>query len=220
MKMTEQVTGRAPLRVGLTGGIGSGKSVVARLFALLGVPVSDADTRAKWLMTHDAALRAALVAELGAEVFDATGQLDRAGLARRAFQDPTVLARLNALVHPAVGEDFAFWLEAQARAGQPYIIKEAAILFEAGLDQTLDYVITVAAPEDVRIRRVLARDSHRSEPDVRAIISRQLSEEERQRRADFVVWNDDRQPLLRQVLALDARLRTLAADETRTAAPR
>jgi dephospho-CoA kinase len=200
------------LKVGLTGGIGSGKSVVARLFATLGVPVTDADTRAKWLMTHDVALRAALVTEFGPAIFDAvTGQLDRAGLARRAFTDPQVLTRLNALVHPAVGRDFAVWLTEQARAGAPYIVKEAAILFEADIARTLDCVITVAAPEEVRIRRVLSRDPHRTAADVAAIISKQLPEEERQRRADFILWNDNTQPLLPQVLALDAELRRRAA---------
>ncbi len=196
------------LKIGLTGGIGSGKSVVARLFATLGIPITDADTRAKWLMTHDAALRAALVTEFGPEIFDpVTGQLDRAGLARRAFADPLVLQRLNALVHPAVGRDFAAWLTVQERAGAPYIVKEAAILFEADIARMLDYVITVAAPEDVRIQRVLARDPHRTPADVAAIISKQLPEEERLKRADFILWNDDKQPLLPQVLALDEEIR-------------
>lgn len=196
------------LKVGLTGGIGAGKSVVMRLFALLGVPTIDADTRAKWLMTHDPELRADLLLAFGPDVFTSDGLLNRAGLAKRAFADPDTLARLNALVHPAVGRDFAAWLQAQA--GQPYIMKEAALIFEADLARSLDYVITVAAPLEVRIRRVLARDPHRAEADVRAIIEKQLSEDERQRRADFIIWNDDRQPLLRQVLALDAQLRERA----------
>ena len=199
------------LKIGLTGGIGAGKSIIKRCFEVLGIPTTDADARAKWLMTHDGALRTALTAEFGSEVFDAAGQLNRPWLAQRAFADPTALARLNALVHPAVGEDFARWLREQQAAGAPYIIKEAAILFEADIARTLDYVITVAAPEDVRIRRVLARDPHRSAADVVAIIGRQLPEEERRRRADFVVWNDDAQPLLPQILALDAEFRRRAA---------
>lgn len=200
------------LTVGLTGGIGAGKSVVKRLFEVLGVPTTDADARAKWLMTHDPALRTALLAEFGPAVYDeATGQLDRRWLAQRAFTDPTALTRLNALVHPAVGADFAAWLQLQARSGAPYIIKEAAILFEADIARTLDFVITVAAPEEVRIRRVLARDPHRTAADVAAIMAKQLPEDERQRRADFVLWNDDQQPLLAPVLALDADLRRRAA---------
>jgi dephospho-CoA kinase len=198
------------LKIGLTGGIGAGKSVVKRAFEVLGVPTTDADTRAKWLMQYDAGLRAALVAGFGAEVFDAAGQLNRPWLAQRAFADPSALARLNALVHPAVGADFAHWLDEQRRAGARYIIKEAAILYEADIARSLDFVITVAAPEEVRIRRVLARDPHRSRTDVAAIIQRQLPEEERQRRADFIIYNDDQQPLLPQILSLDAELRRRA----------
>lgn len=200
-----------PYTVGLTGGIGSGKSVVARLFAVLGVPVTDADTRAKWLMANDPALRTALVEAFGPAVFDAaTGHLDRAGLARRAFADATVLTRLNALVHPAVGRDFATWLTRQGAAGAPYIVKEAAILFEADIARSLDFVVTVAAPEALRIRRVLVRDPHRTETDVRAILARQWTEAQRQTAADWVLHNDDVQPLLPQVLALDAELRRRA----------
>lgn len=210
------------LKVGLTGGIGAGKSVVRRLFAVLGVPTTDADARAKWLMAHDPALRTALVAALGSDVYDAAGQLNRPWLTQRVFGDPAALTRLNALVHPAVGVDFAAWLGEQARAGAPYIIKEAAILFEADIARTLDCVITVTAPEDVRIRRVLARDPHRTAADVAAIIAKQLPEDERQRRADFILWNDDRQPLLAPVLALDAELRRRAvlAGVARGAGPR
>jgi dephospho-CoA kinase len=200
------------LKIGLTGGIGAGKSVVKRLFEVLGVPTTDADTRAKWLMTNDRTLRAALISEFGPDVYDGTGALNRPWLAQRAFADPTTLARLNALVHPAVGGDFASWLAQQRRAGAPYIIKEAAILFEADIAASLDLVITVAAPEDVRIRRVLARDPHRTVADVRAIIARQWPEAERQRHADFVLWNDDVQPLLAPVLALDATLRARARE--------
>jgi dephospho-CoA kinase len=199
------------LKIGLTGGIGAGKSVVRHLFEVLGIPTIDADARAKWLMYHDAPLRAALISEFGDALFTFDGQLNRPWLAQRAFADPIALARLNALVHPAVGADFAVWLAEQARAGVPYIIKEAAILFEADIAKSLDFVITVAAPEDVRIRRVLARDSHRSATDVRAIIAKQLPEKERQRRADFILWNDDRHPLLAPVLMLDARLRAIAS---------
>jgi dephospho-CoA kinase len=199
------------LTVGLTGGIGAGKSVVRRLFAVLGVPTTDADARAKWLMTNDSALRTALIQEFGPAVYDAAGVLNRPWLAQRAFADPTTLARLNALVHPAVGADFAAWLNVQQRANAPYIIKEAAILFEADIAASLDLVITVAAPEDVRIRRTLARDPHRSAADVQAIIARQWPEEKRQQHADFVLWNDDVQPLLAPVLALDAELRRRAA---------
>jgi dephospho-CoA kinase len=196
------------LRIGITGGIGSGKSVVARLFAALGVPVYDSDSRAKWVMAHDAVLREQLQAAFGAETYDAAGQLNRPYLAQVAFNDATQLARLNTLVHPRVGEDFATWTAAQAAAGYPYILKEAALLYESGAYRSLDSIITVFAPPEVRTARVLCRDAHRSAAEVQAIMGKQLSEEEKLQRADYVVYNDDSQLVLPQVLTLDAAFRS------------
>ncbi|KUG06042.1 dephospho-CoA kinase [Solirubrum puertoriconensis] len=190
------------LKVGITGGIGSGKSVVCRLFALLGVPVYDADTRAKWVMHHDAILRSSLLAAFGSEVYAANGELNRTYLAGMAFSNPEKLARLNGLVHPRVGHDFAQWATAQQQAGHAYILKEAALMFESGSWQQLDRIITVYAPQELRQQRVLRRDAHRTLTDVTAIISKQLSEEEKLKRADFVIYNNDEQLVLPQVLAL------------------
>ncbi len=195
------------LLIGITGGIGSGKSVVARVFAALGVPVYDSDSRAKWLMAHDPALREQLTAAFGLATYDAAGQLDRAYLARVAFNNPTQLAWLNELVHPRVGADFAAWASQQAAAGQPYVLKEAALLFEANIDRGLDAVITVWAPAAMRQARVLRRDPQRSAADVQAIMARQLDDDEKVRRATYVVYNDDSQLVLPQVLALDAAIR-------------
>ena len=195
------------LRIGITGGIGSGKSVVARVFAALSVPVYDSDSRAKHVMAHDLVLRAQLQEAFGAEAYDAAGQLNRPYLAKVAFTDAAQLARLNALVHPRVGEDFATWSAAQAAAGQPYILKEAALLYESGAYKGLDAIITVFAPAEVRAARVLRRDSHRSAADVQAIMNKQLSEDEKLARAEHVVYNDDSQLVLPQVLALDAAFR-------------
>jgi len=195
------------LRIGITGGIGSGKSVVARVFASLGVPVYDSDSRAKHVMAHDLVLRAQLQEAFGAEAYDAAGLLNRPYLARVAFNDAAQLARLNALVHPRVGEDFATWSAAQAAAGQPYILKEAALLYESGAYKGLDAIITVFAPAEVRAARVLRRDSHRSAADVQAIMGKQLSEDEKLARAEYVVYNDDSQLVLPQVLALDAKFK-------------
>jgi dephospho-CoA kinase len=196
------------LRIGITGGIGSGKSVVARLFATLGVPVYDSDSRAKWVMAHDVVLREQLQAAFGTETYDAEGQLNRPYLAQVAFNDAAQLARLNGLVHPRVGEDFATWTAAQAAAGYPYILKEAALLYESGAYRSLDGIITVFAPLEVRTARVLRRDAHRSASEVQAIMAKQLSEEEKLQRADHVVYNDDSQLVLPQVLTLDAVFRT------------
>lgn len=195
-------------RIGITGGIGSGKSIVSRVFAALGAPVYDSDSRAKWVMANDLVLREQLQAAFGAETYDGTGQLNRPYLAQVAFNDATQLARLNALVHPRVGEDFATWTAAQAAAGRAYIIKEAALLYESGAYRTLDAIITVFAPPEVRTRRVQGRDAHRSAAEVQAIMDKQLSEEEKMQRADYVVYNDDSQLVLPQVLALDKEFRS------------
>lgn len=195
------------LLIGITGGIGSGKSVVARVFAALGAPVYDSDSRAKWLMAHDPALRQQLTAAFGPATYDAAGQLNRAHLARVAFPDAAQLARLNALVHPRVGDDFAAWAATQAAISQPYLLKEAALLFEAGIDRRLDAVITVWAPAAVRQARVLRRDPQRTAADVQAIMAKQLDDDEKRRRATYVIYNDDSQLVLPQVLALDAAFR-------------
>ena len=195
-------------KVGITGGIGSGKSVVGRLFQVLGVPLYDSDARAKWVMAHDPDLRAALTAAFGPATFDARGQLDRPYLARAAFPDPAQLARLNALVHPAVGRDFAHWAATQQQAGHAYVLKEAALLYESGAYQQLDAIITVFAPLALRQARLLRRDPHRTPADVAAIMARQLSEEEKMRRANYIIHNDDQQLVLPQVLALHGDLAT------------
>ncbi|GAA4038822.1 dephospho-CoA kinase [Hymenobacter glaciei] len=190
------------LRIGITGGIGSGKSIASRLFHALGVPVYDADTRARWVMENDVALRTELLTAFGPDTYDATGQLNRPALAGMVFNNPARLAQLNSLVHPHVGTDFERWANTQQQAGHPYVLKEAALLFEAGSYKQLDRIITVFAPLAVRTARVLRRDPQRSATDVAAIMAKQLSEEEKMQRADYVLVNDNAQPLLPQVLAL------------------
>ena len=192
------------LRIGITGGIGSGKSIASRLFQALGVPIYDADSRARWLMENDAELRQQLSAAFGPDTYDATGRLNRPALAQTVFCNPTLLAQLNALVHPHVGTDFERWAATQQQAGHAYVLKEAALLFEAGSYKHLDRIITVYAPLAVRVARVLRRDPHRSTADIQAIMGKQLSEEEKIARADYVLRNDDAQPLLPQVLGLHA----------------
>ena len=192
------------LRIGITGGIGSGKSIASRLFHALGVPVYDADTRARWVMENDAALRDELRAAFGADTYDATGRLNRPALAGMVFNNPARLAQLNGLVHPHVGTDFERWATVQQQAGHAYVLKEAALLLEAGSYKQLDRIITVFAPLAVRTARVLRRDPQRSAADVAAIMAKQLSEDEKMLRADHVLVNDDAQPLLPQVLALHA----------------
>ena len=192
------------LRIGITGGIGSGKSIASRVFRALGVPVYDADSRARGLMENGPALRRELLAVFGPDTYDAAGRLNRSALAANVFADAARLAQLNALVHPHVGADFQQWAGVAQAQGHAYVVKEAALLFEAGSYQQLDRIITVFAPEAVRLARVLRRDPQRSTADVQAIMAKQLSEAEKVSRADYVLTNDDLMPLLPQVLALHA----------------
>ena len=142
------------MKVGITGGIGSGKSTVCRLFAQRGIAVYDSDREAKRLMTEDGALRAGITARFGAESY-VDGALNRRYLASRVFSDAQALADLNALVHPAVRSDFASWAERQAG---PYVILESAILFEAGLEDAVDRTVAVLAPLELRLSRTCRRD--------------------------------------------------------------
>ena len=196
------------LKVGITGGIGSGKSVVCRFFALLGIPVYDSDARAKWVMHHDAILKEQLLQAFGNEVYSNNGQLNRAYLGTLVFHQPEKLTLLNSLVHPRVKTDFDNW--AAAQKSTPYLLKEAALMFESEAHKQVQQIITVSAPLDVRQARVLQRDPHRTPTDVQAIINKQLPEEERQRRADFIIYNDDQQMIIPQVLALHDKLVAVA----------
>lgn len=186
------------LKIGITGGIGVGKSVVARIFKILGVPTYDADKEAKAIMYTNDQVRAALVDTFGKEVYHADGSLDRAWLSARVFSNETELKKLNAIVHPAViqaGED---WADAQTTA---YSLKEAALLFESGSYKALDYCILVSSPEQVRIQRVMARDGV-TEAEVRQRMSKQMPEAEKEALADFIIYNDDEHSLIEQVMQL------------------
>ncbi len=197
----------SPLLVGLTGGIGSGKTTVSRIFISLGVPVYYADDRGKWLMGHDESLKTAVISEFGTESYNETGELNRGYLAQRVFSNEEELQKLNALVHPAVGRDFKSWVH--QHKDQPYLIKEAALIFEGGSYKQLDKVINVAATRETRLHRVLLRDLQRSREQVLAIMEKQLSENERKRRSDYLIDNNGKKLLIPQVLDIDAGLRAL-----------
>jgi dephospho-CoA kinase len=188
------------LQIGITGGIGSGKSIVCRIFSALGVPVYSADDRAKWLLNHDLSLKSAVTQLLGSEAYLPNGIYNRAWVASQVFQNPPLLQKLNAIVHPRVGEDTQEWVEQNTNA--PYLIKEAAIMAKAGQNNALAQVIVVHAPAALRVARVLKRDPQRSEKEVRDIIARQISDEERHKIADFVINNDESQLLIPQVWGL------------------
>lgn len=196
------------LLVGITGGIGSGKSTVCKIFEVLGVPIYYADDRAKYLMQHDLALVQNLKEAFGNDIYQ-DGNLDRALLASRVFTDKGKLAKLNSLVHPAVAQDAIDWQQANSQA--PYTLREAALLFEAGIYKALHKVIVVTAPLEVRVARVMNRDSVTKE-QVLDRIANQWSEDEKVALADFVVQNDGEVELIAQVLKIHAQLIQLAEE--------
>lgn len=190
------------IKVAVTGGIGSGKSTVCRMFGVLGIPVFEADVVAKHLMISDPALRAALKSRFGHEVLTEQG-LDRKRLAALVFNDRAALSDLNGIVHPAVRKAFLKWSTEQTA---PYVIMEAAILAETGGHGGFDHVVLVSASEEVRIARVMQRDSV-GEEAVRARIRNQATDAERERIAHHIIINDGRQLVIPQVLALHELLR-------------
>ncbi len=197
------MTSPRPLWVGITGGIGSGKSTVCRIFRLLGIPVYASDERAKWLMAHDPALKREISSAFGPESYLADGTVNRAFLAEQVFSDPEKTKQINSLVHPAVGRDFRKWAENQKG---PYLLKEAALLFETGAARELDKVINVSSPLKIRIARVLMRDPHRDEAQINQIIDQQMPDDEKNGKADFVIKNSDNKLLIPQVLEIHRKL--------------
>lgn len=188
------------LKIGITGGIGAGKSTVCKIFAALGIPVYDADSRAKLVLVEDADLVRQIKEQFGEESYFSDGSLNREWLAAQVFGKPEQLALLNGLVHPKVGLDFERWYQQHQQA--PYVLKEAALIFEAGSYKILDAVIAVTAPQALRVRRTIMRDNHRSRSQIEEIMQRQLSEEERISRSQFKIVNDDHSMVLPQVLRL------------------
>ncbi|MDF2517389.1 MAG: dephospho-CoA kinase [Sphingobacterium sp.] len=185
------------LKIGITGGIGSGKTFICRLFEALGIPVYNADEEAKKLMNTDVRIKEKLIAQFGAATYK-DGLLDRAFLANMVFSDKDKLELLNSIVHPIVIQEAKDWAERQTTR---YSLKEAALLFESGSYKELDYTILVTAPMDIRIQRVIERDDA-TEQQVRERINKQLSDEEKLQLADFVIVNDGITPLLPQVWKL------------------
>ena len=194
---------KRPLQIGITGGIGSGKSLVCRIFQCLGAPTYDADAKAKDLMVTDLHLVTQIQKEFGPQAYFSNGQINRNYLSKAAFGNPDQLERLNRLIHPLVLEDYNRW--ADTFPDKPYVIKEAALIFEAGHTAGLNAVIVVSAPEALRIRRVMQRDTHRTEKDIRNIINSQIPEEEKLKHADFVIVNDETKLVIPQVLKLHER---------------
>ena len=185
------------IKVGLTGGIGSGKTIVAKLFMQLGVPVYFSDDRAKYLMLNNQFLRQSLTSLFGDKVF-INGFLNRSYIASKVFTDNKELIKLNRLVHPFVQKDFNKW---SACHNCSYVIKEAAILFETGADKLLDKVILIESPRKLKVFRVMNRDGM-SEDEVFKRMTNQWSDSLKRTNADFIIQNDEKCSLISQILKL------------------
>jgi len=185
------------LRIGITGGIGSGKSTVANIFSVLGIPVYDSDSASKRLMEEDLELKKNIIQSFGEESF-LKGKLNRKYLSEQVFNDQKKIELLNSIVHPATIKDVDEWMKKQKAA---YTIKEAALIFESGSNKFLDFVIGVSAPLPLRIERTLQRGNI-SEEQVKARIKLQMNEEEKMRLCNYIIFNDEKHMLIPQVLFL------------------
>jgi dephospho-CoA kinase len=196
------------LKIGLTGGIGSGKTTVARILEVLGIPVYYADQAAKDLMNSDLDLKNKIISQFGPESYQ-DGKIDRVYLASKVFGDAEKLALLNSFVHPATIRDASSWMSRQTT---PYAVKEAALIFEGGLEKYLDYVIGVSAPQSLRLERAMQRDQTPAEKVLQRM-EQQMDEGEKISRCDFVIVNDGRQAILPQVLQVHETLLSRSKDK-------
>jgi dephospho-CoA kinase len=185
-------------QIGITGNIGSGKSTVAKIFASLGIPIYDADARAKLVMTNNVPLKEALIQLLGQQAYHANGSLDRAFIAAKVFKNQDLLNGLNALVHPAVYKDYEDWVLVQTA---PYVVKEAALLYESESYKQLDKIMVVHCSDELRIQRTMQRDQSTREAVVERL-QKQMPQAEKMARADFLINNDESQLLIPQVMNL------------------
>ncbi len=194
------------LKVGITGGIGSGKTTICQIFEVLGIPVYYADTRAKYLINKDATLKNEIISLLGENAYDPEGNYNTSYVSSMIFNNPDLLQKLNAQVHPKVKIDSDKWFQSQKEAGHQYVLKEAAILFESAANVGLDYVIYVYAPQKLRQKRVMERNSiSRSEFNARK--KNQWPELKKNKLADFIISNAEKKSIIKQVLKIHSRLK-------------
>lgn len=199
------------LRIGITGGIGSGKTTVAKIFEVLGVPVYYADDAAKRLMNEDKDLQQKIIENFGSDIFE-NNQLNRSLLASQVFNNPEKLALLNSLVHPVTIADAAKWMT--QHNDQPYALKEAALIFESGAQNHLDYIIGVHSPYKLRLQRVMQRDNLTKEA-VEARMAKQMDETKKMNLCNFIISNDEVALLIPQVLELHKKIIELNVAENR-----
>lgn len=190
------------LKVGLTGSIGSGKSTIAGVFRVLGIPVYVADDEARKIMDLPDVIER-IVAEFGSHFISPSGTIDRKALASEVFTDSTRLEKLNAIIHPMVKSHFSDWMDRQMNV--PYILQEAAIMFESGFSVFFDKIIVVAAPVEERIARVIRRDAM-SRQEVLDRMDKQWPEERKLERSDYVIFNSEHSQAIPQVLEIHEHL--------------
>ncbi len=194
-----------PLSIGLTGGIGSGKSLVANFFKLLSIPVYISDLEAKKLMQTNSLVRENLIDAFGEVVYSDSGELNRSELAKIIFNDGNALKKVNEIVHPQVRLHYKEWLS--QHVGVSYVIQESAILFDTGLYKNFDKIITVTADKEIRLNRVVERDSC-SRESVLERMSKQISEQEKIEKSDFVIYNNT-ELVIPQIIAIHNQLLAL-----------
>jgi dephospho-CoA kinase len=191
-----------PLKVGLTGGIGSGKSLVCSIFRILHIPVFEADREAKIIMESDREVRSALIELLGSRAYNAGGTPDRKWLAEKIFKDKDIIEKVNSIIHPVVRRSFSAWWKKQH---SPYVVHEAAILFESGAYELMDINVLVTAPVEMRIKRVMLRDGiSREQVEVR--MNNQWPDTKKRGLANFIILNDESEFLVSQVLDLHKKI--------------
>ena len=191
------------LKIGITGGIGSGKSTVCKVFKLLGAPVFEADIIAKELYDTDPELKQSMIDLFGPDIYTPDAGIDRKKLAALIFNDELQLASVNALVHPAVRKEFEAWT---ARQNAPYVVHEAAILFESGFYKMMDFTVLVSAPENERIARVCRREES-NEAQVRERMKKQWTDGEKRPLASIELKNGDRDLIIPAIVKMDKQLR-------------
>ena len=190
--------------IGITGGIGSGKSLICRIFSTMDIPIYEADSRAKYLINQDILLKKSIKNLLGDNAYTPTDEYNRAWVASQIFNNPGLLKQLNSLVHPCVRKDSHNWAKKYSKF--PFLLYEAALMRAAGDNNMFDKVVVVNAPIDLRIKRIKTRDK-RSEQEIKAIIAQQMTDEERLKIADYIIENDDKKSVLNQVLGLYEKLK-------------